>query len=98
MRQLAILGALAGLLAGCFGSAPPPPPRDHFYRLLVPAPSASGNSTSQGAFPGVVSVNRPAADALLRERPILFSASGNSHVSKVVTTFHLSAALCYSIS
>jgi ABC-type uncharacterized transport system auxiliary subunit len=75
MRQLAILGALAGLLAGCFGSAPPPPPRDHFYRLLVPAPTASGNST----FPGVVSVNRPAADALLRERPILFSASGNSH-------------------
>lgn len=75
MRQLTILGALAGLLAGCFGSAPPPPPRDHYYRLLVPTPSAADAS----AFPGVVSVNRPEADALLRERPILFSASGESH-------------------
>lgn len=75
MRQLVVLGALAGLLAGCIGSTQPPPPRDHFYRLLVPAPSAS----SAPAFPGVVSVNRLEADALLRERPVLFSASGKSH-------------------
>jgi len=65
---------LSGLLAGCFGSTPPPP-RDHFYRLLVPAPRAETGSR----LPGVLLVRPLDADALLRERPILFSADGGTH-------------------
>lgn len=67
--------ALACGLAACVGSAPPVP-RDHFYRLLVPAPPSQGG---QVAYPGVVVVESFEADGLLRERPLLYSASGAAH-------------------
>jgi ABC-type uncharacterized transport system auxiliary subunit len=90
MRRLGLLVlALAGL-TGCLGSAPPVP-RDHYYRVLVAPPtqgdasrSASGQSASRpGAtgimFPGVLSVAPLEADGLLRERPLLYSATGRAH-------------------
>ena len=64
---------LAPLLAGCLGSAPPVP-RDHFYRLIVPAPKAG-----EEMLPGVLEVEPLRADGLLRERPLLYSASGKPH-------------------
>ncbi len=74
-----IVAALAGL-TGCVGSAQPVP-RDHFYRILVPTPAQDG--AAQGAagimFPGVLSVTPLEADGLLRERPLLYSATGGAH-------------------
>jgi ABC-type uncharacterized transport system auxiliary subunit len=67
--------ALALMLAGCFGSAPPVP-RDHYYRLLVPGPA---ESRTEAPFRGVMMVDELRADGLLRERPLLYSASGASH-------------------
>lgn len=75
MTRLALLIAATVILAGCFGSAPPPPPRDRYYRLLVSTSSA----TVPTPIPGVLLVKRLDADALLRERPILFSMSGKSY-------------------
>ncbi len=78
-----IVAALAGL-AGCIGSAPPVP-RDHFYRILVPTPALGGaaQGASQGVsgkiFPGVLSVTPLEADGLLRERPLLYSATGRAN-------------------
>ena len=90
MRRLGFLVlALAGL-AGCIGSAPPVP-RDHYYRVLVAPPAQGGalqNATGQSAtgqsatgimFPGVLSVAPLDAGGLLRERPLLYSATGRAH-------------------
>ncbi|MCH8924726.1 MAG: membrane integrity-associated transporter subunit PqiC [Proteobacteria bacterium] len=89
MRRLGLLVlALAGL-AGCIGSAPPVP-RDHYYRVLVAppaqggapqsaAPSATGQSAAGIMFPGVLSVAPLDAGGLLRERPLLYSATGRAH-------------------
>ncbi|MFQ5773850.1 MAG: ABC-type transport auxiliary lipoprotein family protein [Kiloniellaceae bacterium] len=66
--------ALLAALGGCLGAAPPVP-RDHYYRIVVPAPQTS----PVVRFPGVVSVAPLEADGLLRERPVLFSASGRIH-------------------
>ncbi len=90
MRRLGLLVlALAGL-TGCLGSAPPVP-RDHYYRVLVAPPtqgaasrSAAGQSASRPSatgimFPGVLSVAPLDADGLLRERPLLYSATGRAH-------------------
>lgn len=71
MRPLLLLSTL--LLGGCLGAAPPVP-RDHFYRILVPGPAAE-----ETRLPGVVSVPPLEADGLLRERPLVFSASGRAH-------------------
>ncbi len=90
MRRLGLLVLVLAGLAGCIGSAPPVP-RDHYYRVLVAPPaqgdaarSATGQSaTRPGAtgimFPGVLSVARLEADGLLRERPLLYSATGRPH-------------------
>ena len=59
-------------LTACLGAAPPLP-RDHFYRVAVPA---SPNPAAR--FPGTISVAPIEADGLLRERPLLFS-EGNAH-------------------
>lgn len=75
MKPLIALLFVAPLLAGCFGQAPPLP-RDHYYRILVP------HQTGDRAGPvltGVVSVPPLEADGLLRERPLLFSATGAAH-------------------
>ncbi len=75
MRRLVLASVLASALAGCFGSSPPTP-RDHYYRILVSRPEAR---PAGPALAGVVSVKPMDADGLLRERPLLFSASGKSH-------------------
>jgi len=75
MRHLIPLLLLLALpLGGCLGSAPPVP-RDHFYRILVPAPAHSEIPTLQG----VLTVAPLEADGLLRERALLYSATGVSH-------------------
>ncbi|WP_422369467.1 ABC-type transport auxiliary lipoprotein family protein [Pelagibius sp.] len=69
----------APLLAACLGSAPPVP-RDHYYRLLVPPPPPGPEGAgAEILLPGVVMVELPQADGLLRERPLLYSQSGESH-------------------
>jgi ABC-type uncharacterized transport system auxiliary subunit len=63
--------ALAALLlAAC---AAGPAPRDHFYRLEAGAPE---QSRSAPALPGVLEVDLPRADSLLRQRALLRSESG----------------------
>ncbi len=75
MKRRWYLALIVPLLAGCFGSAPPVP-RDHYYRLLVSGPATGA---SQLLLPGVTTVEVLQADGLLRERPLLFSESGQSH-------------------
>jgi ABC-type uncharacterized transport system auxiliary subunit len=75
MKRILPLLVLAPLLAGCLGSAPPVP-RDHYYRLLVPTPQESDGAT---LLPGVMMVELLQADGLLRERPLLYSQSGQSY-------------------
>ena len=75
MKRILTLTLLAPILAGCLGSAPQVP-RDHYYRLLVPTPPPQ---TTQAALPGVMTVELLQADGLLRERPLLYSKSGQSH-------------------
>jgi len=62
------------LLSGCFNSAPPVP-RDHYYRVLVSAPARSDAPMLRG----VLTVTPLEADGLLRERPVVYSASGESY-------------------
>ncbi len=72
MKRLLVPLLIGPLLAGCMGSAPPVP-RDHFYRLQVSGPATS---RAEAPFPGVMLVDRLGANGLLRERPLLYSASG----------------------
>ena len=72
-RLIPLLSLLALPLGGCPGSAPPVP-RDHFYRVIVPAPARSAIPS----LPGVLSVAPLEADGLLRERALIFSATGQS--------------------
>jgi len=62
------------LLSGCLSSAPPVP-RDHYYRVLVPAPARSDVPILKG----VLAIAPLEADGLLRERPLIYSASGESY-------------------
>ena len=71
---LILVPALLLGLGACGGSAPPVP-RDHYYRVLVPPPTHDAGVL----FPGVISVAPIEAEGLLRERPLLFSASGQPH-------------------
>jgi ABC-type uncharacterized transport system auxiliary subunit len=75
MMRLVLMTLVASALAGCLGSAPPLP-RDHYYRILITAPRAG---SADRRLPGIVSVPPLEADGLLRERPLLFSASGQPH-------------------
>lgn len=75
MKRLATLLYLPlFLLGGCFNSAPPVP-RDHYYRVLIPAPARN----DVPALLGVLEVSPLDADGLLRERPLLYSANGQSY-------------------
>jgi ABC-type uncharacterized transport system auxiliary subunit len=85
MKRLGSLALVLLGLSGCLGSAPPVP-RDHYYRVLVAPPAqntaaqrADARNTPSVMFPGVVSVAPLEADGLLRERPLLYSASGRAH-------------------
>ncbi len=75
MKKLLPVVLLAPLLAGCLGAAPPVP-RDHYYRLLVPTPAQNAGAVP---LPGIMVVELPQADGLLRERPLLYSESGESY-------------------
>lgn len=80
-RSLAVLLALIGLVSCASG----PAQRDHFYRLEVPAPAAA---RAQPALAGVVEIDRPRADHLVRERPILHS-EGGSAIEVTPYVYHL---------
>ncbi len=69
---IVLLGIAASGLSGC---ASGPAPQDHFYRLDVPAPSASGSGT---VLAGGLLVERPTTDALTRGRPLLQRGSESS--------------------
>jgi ABC-type uncharacterized transport system auxiliary subunit len=64
----------AVVVAGCVG-APPPVPRDHYYRLVVEPPVAAGSPH----LAGVLAVAPLEADGLLRERPVLYSTEADGH-------------------
>ena len=76
-RACLVLGALA---LGCVGGAAP---RDHFYRLDIPAPSMAGTT-----LPGVLQVHRLRTDALTRGRAILRRES-TADVEVVPYSYHL---------
>ncbi len=69
---IVLLGIATSGLSGC---ASGPAPRDHFYRLDVPAPSARGSGT---VLAGGLLVERPTTDALTRGRPLLHRGSESS--------------------
>lgn len=71
LRLLLGLSCLVAVLACASG----PAERDRFYRLDVPAPTSP---RSAPVLPGVVEVDRPRADHLVRERPILRSESASA--------------------
>ena len=77
MRTPLLVLALAVALGGCFGEAPPVP-RDHFYRLLVAMPDEAPGNPGGAHLEGVLLVRAFDASGLLRERPLLYSASGSS--------------------
>ncbi|HEX9790276.1 MAG TPA: ABC-type transport auxiliary lipoprotein family protein [Kiloniellales bacterium] len=73
-RSIPLLALIALPLGGCLGSAPPVP-RDHFYRVIVSAPARSEIPVLHG----VLAVAPLEADGLLRERALLYSATGQSY-------------------
>ena len=77
MRAPLLLLAFAVALGGCLGEAPPVP-RDHFYRLLVAMPDEAPSNPGGAHLDGVLLVRAFDASGLLRERPLLYSASGAS--------------------
>ena len=77
MRAPLLLIAFAVALGGCFGEAPPLP-RDHYYRLLVAMPDEAPGNPGGAHLDGVLLVRAFDASGLLRERPLLYSASGSS--------------------
>ncbi len=95
MRRLGLLVLVLAGLTGCLGSAPPVPRDHYYRVLVAPptrgdAPqsaagqsasgqSAAGPSATGIMFPGVLSVAPLDADGLLRERPLLYSATGGAH-------------------
>lgn len=60
------------LLSGLVACASGPAERDHFYRLEVPTPKTKH---AQPVLPGVLEIDRPRADHLVRERAVLHSES-----------------------
>lgn len=73
-RSLALLLPLLLGLSACLGGGAPPIPRDNYYRVMVTPPARSETL----AFPGVIAVAPLEADGLLRERPLLYSESGEA--------------------
>jgi ABC-type uncharacterized transport system auxiliary subunit len=74
VRRTGRFGLAAAVLAvsACVAG---PAPRDHFYRITVPAPAAS---RAEPLLPGTLVVQRLASDDLLRERPIAHRESPGS--------------------
>ena len=94
MKRLSLLVlALAGL-TGCLGSAPPIPRDHYYRVMVAPPSQGArsqtasiegtaiqgrlGSATSAVVFPGVFSVAPMEAEGLLRERPLLYSATGSA--------------------
>ncbi|EME68740.1 ABC transporter [Paramagnetospirillum caucaseum] len=67
MMRKTIAVALALLLAACAGPAAPP---DSFYRI---EPGAPGQRFAKPPLPGVLEVNRLAADGVVAERALAFA-------------------------
>ncbi|GJL55053.1 MAG: hypothetical protein NPIRA02_21850 [Nitrospirales bacterium] len=61
-----LIFSTALLLEGCLGG---PAPQDHFYRLELPTPQSSFTSP---LLQGTLQITRPWADALTRERQLLY--------------------------
>jgi ABC-type uncharacterized transport system auxiliary subunit len=76
------LAAAALALSACVAG---PAPRDHFYRLAVPAPA---ERRAEPLVPGTLVVQRLASDDLLRERPIVHRESPGS-VEVTPFAYHL---------
>ncbi len=73
--------ALPLLIAGCMSG---PAPRDHYYRLEIPAPRAK---LQPAPLQGTLEVDRLRADALTRERTLLYrESSGDAEVRR--HTYH----------
>ena len=72
VRTPSWLLALPLLVAGC---ASGPAPRDHFYRLEIPAPTAK---LEPAPLHGTLEVDRLRADALTRERTLLYRESSDN--------------------
>ncbi len=93
-RLCLIVLALAGL-TGCLGSAPPVPRDHYYRVMVTPPSLAAqsqtasiedasisgllGSTADRVMFPGVLSVAPLEAEGLLRERPLLYSATGSAH-------------------
>ncbi len=70
VRSLALLPLLAAL-AGCFGAAPPVP-KEQYFRLIADAPAAQSAKPISGG----IEVVPFAAEGVMSERPLLFTADG----------------------
>ena len=93
-RLCLIVLALAGL-TGCLGSAPPVPRDHYYRVMVTPPSRTAqtqtasiedasisgllGSTANRVMFPGVLSVAPLEAEGLLRERPLLYSATGSAH-------------------
>ncbi|MHA1153485.1 MAG: ABC-type transport auxiliary lipoprotein family protein [Alphaproteobacteria bacterium] len=93
-RLILIVLALTGL-TGCLGSAPPVPRDHYYRVMVptpsraaasqsasiegASVPGRPGSGVNVVAFPGVLSVAPLEAEGLLRERPLLYSATGSAY-------------------
>ena len=76
MRFAAMI-LLALSVVGCFGGGEPAP-RDRYYRISVSPPDPAAEPVGVLSA-GVLSVMPLDSDGLLRERPVLYSLSGQDH-------------------
>lgn len=95
MKRLILTVLVLAGLTGCLGSAPPVPRDHYYRimvtspsRVAQSQTASIANAAIQGQpgsavknamFPGVLSVAPLEAEGLLRERPLLYSATGSAH-------------------
>jgi ABC-type uncharacterized transport system auxiliary subunit len=70
LRALLLLPLLA-ILAGCFG-APPPVPKEQYFRLIAEEPAAAAATNIEGG----VEIVPFSGEGVMSERPLLFTADG----------------------
>ena len=95
MNRLSLIVLVLAGLTGCLGSAPPVPRDHYYRVMVTPPsrvaqsqtasiegasiPGLPGSNADRAMFPGVLSVARLEAEGLLRERPLLYSATGSPY-------------------